>query len=306
MYLILEEWFMDNILDRELNEEEEKVLRESLENWKEETYAQMMEEVETLKEQKIEELEEATISYKEELKEEFANKMITALNEMRDEIKAEVLAEMVESNPEIQVLEKIKEVVAPLLGEDYYANTYAESITTLQRKIDELEGDQELEEGAKTLAGLIAPFSEKTQNLILALIKEGNSEEVTDQFYTIVENLENVFGEAKDDEVGEGEMDTEEDDENEDEENEPKKGKGKKEGEEKKPKKSDFEDEEEYEKALKEWKKDQTKGEKNKEDEDEEDEETSESFIENGLSGLDEEIAKENSFRDDIRKNALI
>lgn len=300
---------MDGILDKELTIEEEKTLRESLENWKEETYASMLEEVENLKEQKIEELEEATISYKEELKEEFANKMITALNEMRDEIKAEVLAEMVESNPEIQVLEKIKEVVAPLLGEDYYANTYAESITTLQRRIDELEGDQELEEGAKTLAGLIAPYSDKTQKLILALIKEGGPEDVTEQFYTIVENLEDVFGEAEDDEVGEGEMDDEEDDKDEDEEDEPKKGKKKekKEGSEAKPKKSDFEDDEEYEKALKEWKKDQEKGEKGKkDDDDEEDDEQSESFIDTGLSSLDEDVQKENSFRDSIRKNALI
>ena len=303
---------MENILDKELNDEEEKVLRESLENWKEETYAQMMEEVDALKEAKIEELEEASISYREELKEEFANKMITALNEMRDEIKAEVLSEMVESNPEIQVLERIKEVIAPLLGEDYYSNTYAESITTLQRRIDELESDQELEEGAKTLAGLIAPYSGKTQKLILALIKEGGPEEVTDQFYTIIENLEDVFeaekdGEEEDDEFMSGTDKEDSDDgdsEDEDGVGKKKSKKSKKEGDEPKPKKSDFDDEDDFKKAMKEWKKDQEEDEKDKDDDDDEDDEQSESFIENGLSGLNEDVQTSTSYRDSIVKIA--
>jgi hypothetical protein len=278
---------MDNILDKDLTLEEEQLLRKSLEAWKEETYASLMEEVSTAKESKIEELEEANIAYREELKEEYANKLITALHEMRDELKSEVLAEMVEGNPEIQVLEKVKELIAPLVSEEYYENTYAQTIVSLQKQIEELEEDRNLEEGAKTLANLIAPYSDKTQNLILALIKEGGPEEVTEQFYTIIENLESVYDEAKDED--EEEFDDEEDDEEDDDE--------------------DLDDEEDDDDEKEDKKKKSKKSKKSKKDEEKDDEEDkdddeemkSESFIEKGLSGLTEDTVRGNALRKSIK-----
>ena len=145
---------------------------------------------------------------KNEVKEEFAQKMVNALDEMRSEIRAEVLSEMIESNPELQVLEKIKELVAPTLNEEYFGNIYAEEIQTLRESNMKLEEATLLEEGAETLAGLIAPYSERTQNIILAMIKEGNSEEITEQFYELIESLK----EAEDDE----EIDDEDEDDDED------------------------------------------------------------------------------------------
>jgi len=180
------------ILNMELSEEDEALLRESLSTWKEEVYATLMEEVDELKSQKIEELEEANREYQAEVKEEFAQKMVDALDEMRSEIRAEVLSEMIESNPELQILERIKEIVAPTLNEDYFGNIYAEEIQTLREENEALQEAMQLEEGAETLANLIAPYSEKTQNIILAMIKEGNSEEVTEQFYELIESLKEV------------------------------------------------------------------------------------------------------------------
>ena len=180
------------ILNMELSEEDEVLLRESLSTWKEEVYATLMEEVDELKSQKIEELEEANREYQSEVKEEFAQKMVDALDEMRSEIRAEVLSEMVESNPELQILERIKELVAPTLNEDYFGNIYAEEIQTLREENETLQEAMQLEEGAETLANLIAPYSEKTQNIILAMIKEGNAEEVTEQFYELIESLKEV------------------------------------------------------------------------------------------------------------------
>lgn len=271
-----------NILDKDLTPEEEQVLRKSLETWKEETYASLMEEVNSAKEAKIEELEEANISYREELKEEYANKLITALHEMRDELKAEVMAEMVENNPELQILEKIKELVAPVISEDYYENTYAETIVSLKKQVEELEEERNLEEGARTLANLIAPYSDKTQKLILALIKEGGPEEVTEQFYTIIENLEAVYAEENEDEEDEDEDEEEEEEEDEDEDEEEEDKKDKK----KKSKKSKKEDDEE---------------EKDEDKEEDEDEMKAESFIEKGLSGLTEEVEKGNKLRNAIK-----
>lgn len=202
----------NEILNMELSSEDENLLRESLTTWKEGVYADLLEEVEELKAKKIEELEEANRQYQSELKESFAQKMVTALDEMRAELRAEVVSEMVVSNPELQILEKIKELVAPTLNEEYYGNVYAEEIQTLREENDNLKRQQELDEGASTLAELIAPYSDKTQNIILAMVKEGNAEEVTEQFYELIESLGTI---AEDDEDEE-----EEDDEDYDEDEE--------------------------------------------------------------------------------------
>ena len=214
------------ILNMELSAEDEALLRESLSTWKEEVYATLLEEVEEVKSQKIEELEEANREYQAEVKEEFAQKMVNALDEMRSEIRAEVLSEMIESNPELQILERIKELVAPTLNEEYFGNIYAEEISTLRDENVSLKEAAELEEGADVLAGLIAPYSERTQNIILAMIKEGNAEEVTEQFYELIESLkeaeddEDVDAEDDDEDVEDTDADDADDDEETEEEDE--------------------------------------------------------------------------------------
>lgn len=246
-----------DILDRDLSPEEEKVLREYLNAWKEEVYAQLMEEVDELKEQKIEELEQQSIGYKEELKEEATNKMLTALSEMKEELRAELLSEMLDTNPEIKILEKIKELIAPTIDENYIANTYSQELITLREENEKLKNEVSLEEGARTLANLLKPYSDTTRKLLLSLINEGDADSVTEQFYSIIENLEeacktdkkkkNYEGDTKDDEeeMDDDEIDDEEeedseDDEEDSEEDDSKKDKKKK----KKAKKSKKEKEE--------------------------------------------------------------
>lgn len=200
----------NEILNMELSNEDENLLRESLTTWKESVYADLLEEVEELKAKKIEELEEANREYQTEVKEEFAQKMVTALDEMRTELRTEVISEMVSSNPELQILEKVKELIAPTLNEEYYGNVFAEEIQTLREQNDEMRREIELDEGASALAELIGPYSEKTQNIILAMIKEGNSEEVTEQFYELIESL-GVVAEADDEEEEESDEEDEDD-----------------------------------------------------------------------------------------------
>jgi len=208
------------------------MLRESLSNWKNEVTETLMAEVEEIKEQKLEELEEANVEYREKQKEEYASKMIAALKEMREELRAEVVTEMYDNNPELSILEQIKELVAPTLNEDFVGNIYAEEIQKLKEKIDTLEEAKSLDEGAKKLAELIAPYSEKTQNILLSLIKEGGPDEVTEQFYSLIENLEEAedddeeekddiemsAGEDDDEESEEDDEDDEDDDESEEDE----------------------------------------------------------------------------------------
>src|SRR6478609_287338 len=172
----------NKMLEMDLTPEDEKLLRESLEDWKESVYSNLLEEVEQLKEKTIQELEEAN--------KEYTGKMVKALNEMREDIRSEVFAEMVTSNPELQVLEKIKALVAPTLNEEFSGNVYSEQITNLVEENAALKREMELNEGARTLAGLIKDYDRKTQKLILSVIKEGNAEEITEQFYQIAESLE--------------------------------------------------------------------------------------------------------------------
>lgn len=258
-----------DIFEKDLTPEEAQAIRESIDSWKEETTLYLEEEANRKLETKIEELESANIEYREQLKEEMADKFISALDEFRDEIRAEVIAEMVKSNPEIKILESVKELVAPTLSKEYFENVYAQDLIALKEENDKLKEHIALDEGAKTLADLVQPYSEKTRNMIISLVKPGDSESVTEQFYNIIENLEAIYEET-DDEEDEEEVEDEEGDE-EDEEGKDKKKK-------KKEKKDD---------------KDEDDEEEGEEEGEETDESVSEGVTDKGLMGLDEDTKPE-------------
>ncbi len=242
----------NKMLEMDLSPEDEKLLRESLESWKESVYSNLLEEVEVLKEKTIQELEEANQEYLSEIKKEYTAKMVKALNEMREDIRSEVFTEMVTSNPELQILEKIKSLVAPTLNEEFNGNVYSEQINNLVEENSSLKREMELNEGARTLAGLIKDFDRKTQKLILSVIKEGNADEITEQFYQIAESLE-LF-----EEKGEDGEEMPEEDEEVDGEKETSDAKYHsltdwKEDGKPEPKKGDFEDDADYKKAKAQW-----------------------------------------------------
>lgn len=189
-----------SLLNEELDEESANYITEAIQSWKEEVMAQLQEEVERAKADKLEELEELNLRYREELKEEYSDKLTTAISELKESIKADATANVLKNNPELKILESIKELVAPLLNEDFRENTYSDTIAQLAEENEALRREQEIMEGAQVLSELLAPYADKTQKLVLSLIKEGSPEEVTEQFYTIMESLQDVFGEAEDDE----------------------------------------------------------------------------------------------------------
>lgn len=193
-----------NLLDEELDEASQKYIQESLEEWKESVTNQLVEQLEQEKQAKLEELEEENNAYREQLKEEFTEKMLDGLNELKESIRAEVTAEVIKNNPELKIFEQVKEIVAPLVSENYRDNAYEDTITKLSEEVESLRREREIQEGAKTLASLIAPYSEKTQKVVTSLIKEGTSEEVTEQFYNIFESLSTLFEEDADDNADKG------------------------------------------------------------------------------------------------------
>ena len=187
-----------NLLDQELDEASQKYVLESLEAWKETVTNQLVEQMESEKAAKLEELEAENMAFREQLKEEFTDKFLDGINELKESIRAEVTAEVIKNNPELKIFEQVKEIVAPLVSENYRDNAYEDTILKLSEEVTALRREQELQEGAKTLAALLAPYSEKTQKLILSLVKEGGPDEVTEQFYNIYESLASVFEEDKD------------------------------------------------------------------------------------------------------------
>ena len=199
-----------NLLDEELDEASQKYIQESLESWKESVTNQLVEQMEQEKQAKLEELEEENAAYREQLKEEFTEKMLDGLNELKESIRAEVTAEVIKNNPELKIFEQVKEIVAPLVSESYRDNAYEDTILKLSEENEALRKEQELQEGAKTLATLVAPYSEKTRKMFVSLIKEGSPEEVTEQFYNIFETV-SQFVEGADCENG-ADDDTNDDD----------------------------------------------------------------------------------------------
>lgn len=219
-----------NLLDEELDEASQKYIQENLEAWKETVVGQLVEQMEQEKQAKLEELENENAAYREQLKEEFTEKMLDGLNELKESIRAEVTAEVIKNNPELKIFEQVKEIVAPLVSENYRNNAYEDTITKLSEENEELRRAQEIQEGAKTLAALLAPYSEKTQKLVVSLVKEGSPDEVTEQFYSIFESLSELFEEedekddkdagSEDDEGSEDEEGSDDEDGSDDEEDE--------------------------------------------------------------------------------------
>lgn len=198
-----------NLLDEELDAESQKYIQESLDNWKESVVNNLIQEMEEVKQAKIEELEEQNLAYRAELKEEFTEKMLANLEELKESIRAEVTAEVIRNNPELKILEQVKELVAPLLGEEYRNSTYEDAIFKLSQENEQLKREQEINEGAKTLANLLAPYSENVQKIVVSLIKEGSPEEVTEQFLNIYDSLSNIFEAEKEDDEDEDTSDEE-------------------------------------------------------------------------------------------------
>lgn len=264
-----------NLLDNSLDEASQKYIQEALENWKESVSNQLIEQMEEVKAAKIEELEEENQKYREQLREEYADKMMAGLSDLKEKMKAEITAKVVKDNPELKILEQIKEAVAPLLNEEYRDITYSNSLAALSEEVEELRREKALSEGKETLADLLAPYTDKTKRMVSALIKEGTSDEVTESFYNLVENLPELFEEDSEDD--DDEDDVEDNNQNDDEDEDDDDG--------------DEDDEEDGKKK---------KGKKSEEDD--EDKVNSESvnddsYITEGLQGVEEPKAEENAFK---------
>ena len=71
--------------------------------------------------------------------------MLDGLNELKESIRAEVTAEVIKNNPELKIFEQVKEIVAPLVSENYRDNAYEDTITKLSEEVETLRREQEIQ-----------------------------------------------------------------------------------------------------------------------------------------------------------------
>ena len=161
-----------NLLDNSLDEASQKYIQEALENWKESVTNQLVEQMEEVKAAKIEELEEENQKYREQLREEYADKMMAGLSDLEGKMKAEVTAKVVKDNPELKILEQIKEIVAPLLNEDYRESTYSDTLAALSEEVETLKREKAISEGKETLREHIAPYTQRNKRMVGELVEE--------------------------------------------------------------------------------------------------------------------------------------
>jgi hypothetical protein len=182
-----------DFLNINLSEDDQKILLNILQEWKDKELEKMQLVLEQVKNEEITKINEHLTSYKEELKEEFIDKTNNIIESIKPKIRKEILLEMNETNPDIIVVNKIKDLVYPLVNES--GTKYVNEITLLKNELNEMKKQQSLLEGAKKKQELLKGYSEKTRFILDKMIPEGTVEEVTEGFFNVIEGFENNFDE---------------------------------------------------------------------------------------------------------------
>jgi vacuolar-type H+-ATPase subunit B/Vma2 len=172
-------------LDIELTPEDQKELSQILKEWKDAELKKMTESLELLKQEEVKKIEESLVEYKEELEETYIDQVNTIIESLKPQIKKQVLTEMTDNNPNVIIMEKIKELVYPLLNES--GKAYTNEISLLKKELEDVKKQNELKEGAEKKAQLLANYSPKTKILLDKMIGEGSKMQITEKFYEIIE-----------------------------------------------------------------------------------------------------------------------
>jgi hypothetical protein len=176
-------------MDINLSPEDEKELNEFLNEWKKKELEKMAKALEENKKEEIKKVEEVLVDYKKELEEEYIDKVNVIIESIKPQLRKQILTEMNETNPDMLVMEKIKELIHPLLNES--GKAYTNEINLLKKELDAFKRKEELTEGAKKKEELLSNYTDKTKNLIGKLMGEGSAIEMAEKYYEIVDYLQN-------------------------------------------------------------------------------------------------------------------
>lgn len=179
------------ILDMDLTQEDQKELAGLLAEWKEAQKAEMKKALKEAQEEKISQIEESLVSYKEDLEEEYIDKVNTIIESLKPQIRKQILVEMSETNPDMLVMEKIKELIFPLINEES-GKAYTNEIALLNKELSELKKQKQISEGYAKKEKLLEGYTDKTRKILDKMIGEGSAEEVTQKFYELIEQFQDA------------------------------------------------------------------------------------------------------------------
>lgn len=178
-----------NILDMDLTPEDKEAVANLFEEWRKEELDKMSVALNESKEEEIKKIEEGLISYKEAIEEEYVDKVNVIVESLKPQLKKQILVEMNETNPDLLVMEKIKEIMFPLVNEES-GKTYVNEISLLKKENEELKRQNELDEGEKKKGKLLEGYSAKTSKILDKMIGEGSATEITEKFYEVLESFD--------------------------------------------------------------------------------------------------------------------
>jgi hypothetical protein len=179
-----------NFLDIDLTPEDQKELSNILTEWKATELEKMSQALQEAKDNEINKIEESLVEYKQQLEEDYLDKVNVIIESLKPQIRKQVLVEMNETNPEMLVMEKIKEMMFPLVNES--GASYTNEINLLKKELDELKQKNALSEGEAKKEKLLEGYSEKTRAIIDKMIGEGNAIEITEKYYEIIESFQEL------------------------------------------------------------------------------------------------------------------
>lgn len=209
--------------DINLNESQQKELKDKLDSWKAAERKKIEEELTERYEQMEAELKEESESQVEEIKEHmkkvYSKRFSKALKEMYSEIRAEVMVESMKS-PEAKALEEVKATVYPLINESTvkrHRDEFAKLAQMYEGTLEELE----LLKGQRKKLQLTESLSPEVKKVVFKLLGEGTEEEMVERFAEIKKALKEEASatpksrivEDDDDDDDDWEEETDEDDE---------------------------------------------------------------------------------------------
>jgi len=173
--------------DIDLNEDQQKALKDKLDAWKlaekKKLETELTEKYEQMEAQLKEEYEDLVEEIKANMKKVYAKRFTSALKEMYEEIKAEVMVESL-NTPEAKALDEVKAVVYPLINEST-AKRHRDEFAKLAQMYESNLEDFELLKGANKKAQLMESLSPEVRKVVDKLLGEGTEEQIVEKFAAI-------------------------------------------------------------------------------------------------------------------------
>ena len=177
--------------DINLTEDQQKEMKEKLDDWKlnekKRIETELTEKYEQMEATLKEESEQLVEELKSSMKEVYTKRFIKALKEMYEEIKAQVIVENLHS-PEAKALEEVKASVYPFINEST-VKRHRDEFAKLAEMFNDNQAELEILKGANKKSQLLESLTPEVRKVVDKLIGNGTVEEIVEKFATIKKAL---------------------------------------------------------------------------------------------------------------------